>query len=290
MSTSTRRNPLTEIPRRAARWSAIHPWRAILGWVAFVPSPSAWRSRSRPRRPRTPTTGSGSPAAPTRWCTRPGSTTPTPRGPDQPARDGCARLGWPRAGRRRRRGRMRELDGVDEVAEPSGARTGRRYLVSIQLARDQDDVAALQDVTATRAGGLPGPRRSARPATSASTRRSTTGSPTTCRRPRAQPPGDADPDAARVRCADRRRHPGAARRHQRGRHGRHPRSALAPDPRRAHRHQHDRADRHGRRRRLLALLPQAGARGARQGRTPPWTPSRSPPRPPVTRSWCPAAR
>ena len=36
MSTSTRRNPLTEIPRRAARWSATHPWRAILAWLAFV--------------------------------------------------------------------------------------------------------------------------------------------------------------------------------------------------------------------------------------------------------------
>ena len=36
MSTSTRRNPLTEIPLRAARWSATHPWRAILAWLAFV--------------------------------------------------------------------------------------------------------------------------------------------------------------------------------------------------------------------------------------------------------------
>ena len=40
---------------------------------------------------------------------------------------------------------------------------------------------------------------------------------------------------------------------------------VAPRPRRRHRDQHDRADRHGRRRRLLALLPQARARGARAG-------------------------
>ncbi|WP_238993635.1 MMPL family transporter [Nocardioides caldifontis] len=29
-------NPLTAIPMRAATWSARHPWRAILGWVALV--------------------------------------------------------------------------------------------------------------------------------------------------------------------------------------------------------------------------------------------------------------
>ena len=29
-------NPLTAVPMRAARWSALHPWRAILGWIAFV--------------------------------------------------------------------------------------------------------------------------------------------------------------------------------------------------------------------------------------------------------------
>lgn len=29
-------NPLTAVPMKAARWSAEHPWRAILGWIAFV--------------------------------------------------------------------------------------------------------------------------------------------------------------------------------------------------------------------------------------------------------------
>lgn len=29
-------NPTTAVPMRAARWSAEHPWRAILAWVAFV--------------------------------------------------------------------------------------------------------------------------------------------------------------------------------------------------------------------------------------------------------------
>ncbi len=29
-------NPLTAVPMKAARWSATHPWRAILAWVVFV--------------------------------------------------------------------------------------------------------------------------------------------------------------------------------------------------------------------------------------------------------------
>jgi RND superfamily putative drug exporter len=29
-------NPMTAVPMKAARWSAEHPWRAILGWIAFV--------------------------------------------------------------------------------------------------------------------------------------------------------------------------------------------------------------------------------------------------------------
>ena len=29
-------NPLTAVPMKAARWSATHPWRAILAWIAFV--------------------------------------------------------------------------------------------------------------------------------------------------------------------------------------------------------------------------------------------------------------
>ena len=30
------RNPLSRVPIRAARWSATHPWRAIVAWIAFV--------------------------------------------------------------------------------------------------------------------------------------------------------------------------------------------------------------------------------------------------------------
>ena len=74
------RNPLTQIPIRAARWSATHPWRAMLGWLVFVAGRRRpGRRRADAPRPRTPTTGWGSRVAPTPWCTGPGSRGPRPR-------------------------------------------------------------------------------------------------------------------------------------------------------------------------------------------------------------------
>ena len=29
-------NPLTAVPMRAARWSARHPWAAVLAWLALI--------------------------------------------------------------------------------------------------------------------------------------------------------------------------------------------------------------------------------------------------------------
>jgi RND superfamily putative drug exporter len=46
-----RRRPTTV---RIARWSATHPWRAMLGWLVFVVlcvTAAASSARARPRRP-----------------------------------------------------------------------------------------------------------------------------------------------------------------------------------------------------------------------------------------------
>jgi putative drug exporter of the RND superfamily len=50
---------------------------------------------------------------------------------------------------------MSRLRGVDDVAEPQASPDGTAYLVSIQLARDQDDVAPLEDVTAAVQADFP---------------------------------------------------------------------------------------------------------------------------------------
>ena len=102
-----------------------------------------------------------------------------------------------------------------------------------------------------------------------------------------QPPGHPAADAARLRRPDRCRRPRPAGSHLGRGHDGHRRAPVAPDPRRADRDQHDRADRDGGRRRLLAVLPQARARGAAPPRSAARsTPSRSRRPRRVTRSWC----
>ena len=258
-------NPLSSLAHRTARWCALHPWRAILGWVAFValavglaaddPDPGDDRCRRPPGR-----VGSRRRDGRGRRLRRRGHRAGAHHG-----RSGDLDQAQAEQAAAEVVAGMTALQEVDAVAEPQVSPDGTAYLVSVQLARDQDDVDALQDVTEGRAGRLPGPGRPSvrgrqpRPGDRRAGRR----------RPRlgrdAQPADHADPDAAGLRRADRGRAAGPAGRHERGRDDRHPRPALAPGPRGLDRHEHDRADRHGGRGRLLALLPQARARGAGQG-------------------------
>jgi len=150
MSTSTRRNPLTEIPRRAARWSATHPWRAILAWLAFVlvavglaiavPTEDTKDSDYRlgeSGRAEAMVHEAGL-AAPTTE-----SVLISPRG--DAALDSVAAT----SAAEQLRTRMRDLDGVEEVSQAQPNPDRSALLVSVQLARDQEDATALQDVTAS---------------------------------------------------------------------------------------------------------------------------------------------
>ena len=150
MSTSTRRNPLTEIPRRAARWSATHPWRAILAWLAFVlvavglaiavPTEDTKDSDYRlgeSGRAEAMVHEAGL-AAPTTE-----SVLISPRG--DAALDSVAAT----SAADQLRTRMRDLDGVEEVSQAQPNPDRSALLVSVQLARDQEDATALQDVTAS---------------------------------------------------------------------------------------------------------------------------------------------
>ena len=72
-------NPLSSLAHRTARWCALHPWRAILGWVAFV----AFAVGLAAMVPTQETTDADyrlgdSGRAGRAWSPRPASTTPTP--------------------------------------------------------------------------------------------------------------------------------------------------------------------------------------------------------------------
>jgi RND superfamily putative drug exporter len=148
-------NPLSTLAHRIARWCALHPWRAILGWVAFV-AVAVGLAAMIPTQETTDADGrlgdSGRAAALVEAGqfeevdTEQVLVTSASGDLDQAAaRQAAAEVV---AG-------MTALEEVDQVAEPQASPDGSAYLVSVQLARDQDDVSALQDVTAAVQADFP---------------------------------------------------------------------------------------------------------------------------------------
>ncbi|WP_432479064.1 MMPL family transporter [Nocardioides sp. GXQ0305] len=142
------RNPLTGVPLRAARWSATHPWRAILAWLVLVlvavglaiaiptqePTDADYRLGE-----------SGRADAMVHEAGLQGADTEnvliTARGDqavdEEAAETAAARIRQAAAG----------LDGVDAVSDPVWSPDRSALLLEIQLARDHDDVAPLVDLT-----------------------------------------------------------------------------------------------------------------------------------------------
>ncbi len=144
----SQRNPLTQIPTRAARWSATHPWRAIVAWLVFVlvavglavAVPTTQTKDSDYRLGE-----SGRAEALVHDAGLNGAKSEnvliTARG--HAALDPAVAA---TAAREVRAG-MRDLTGVRGVsdAQPNADRSA--LLISVQLAKDQDDATALQAVT-----------------------------------------------------------------------------------------------------------------------------------------------
>ncbi len=140
-------NPISSLAHRTARWCALHPWRAILGWVAFV----AFAVGLATMIPTHETTDAdyrlGESGRADAMVASAGFKDPdteqvliTAKSGDLDTQAAEQAAGAVVTG-------MKPLSGVDEVAEPQVSPDGTAYLVSIQLARDQDDVAPLQAVT-----------------------------------------------------------------------------------------------------------------------------------------------
>ena len=150
-------NPISALPLRAARWSATHPWRAILGWLTFVvlavglaiavptheTTDADYRLGDSGHADRlVDEAGLEAPSSESVLITAP----PGGQLDATEAEDAAAALV---AG-------LGDVEGVDEVAEPQWSPDRSALLVSAQLARDQDDVADLQEVTASVSAGHPG--------------------------------------------------------------------------------------------------------------------------------------
>ena len=140
-------NPLSSFAHRTARWCALHPWRAILGWVAFV----AFAVGLATMIPTQETTDAdyrlGESGRADAMVATAGFDDPDTEQVLITARSGELDEAQAQQAAAAVVAGMTELQGVDEVAEPQVSPDGTAYLVSIQLARDQDDVAPLQEVT-----------------------------------------------------------------------------------------------------------------------------------------------
>lgn len=140
------RNPLSAVPLRAARWSATHPWRAIVAWVAFVAvavglasmvstveadGEDYYRGESGRAAQMIDDAGLDEPDTEVVLITGAGDLD------DAAAQDAAAEIA----------ARMAEVDGVEAVADPQWSEDRSALLLSVQLARDHEDVTDLQAVT-----------------------------------------------------------------------------------------------------------------------------------------------
>jgi len=140
-------NPLSSLAHRVARWCALHPWRAILGWVAFV----AFAVGLAMMIPIQETTDAdyrhGESGRADAMVSAAGFDEPDTEQVLITARSGELDQVAAQDAAAAVVAGVEGLAGVDEVAEPQASPDGTAYLVSIQLARDHDDPAPLQEVT-----------------------------------------------------------------------------------------------------------------------------------------------
>lgn len=142
-------NPLTAVPMRAARWSAEHPWRAILGWVALVAVAVGLAVAVSTHETTDADYRQGESGRADALVADAGLTTPDTenillRGPGSraAAADIVDRMGG--------------VPGVAAVSDPQAAADGTALLVSVQLADGVEEADAVQAVTAQVAGEHPG--------------------------------------------------------------------------------------------------------------------------------------
>ena len=148
-------NPLSSLAHRTARWCALHPWRAILGWVALV----AFAVGLATMVPTQETTDAdyrlGESGRADAMIAAADFEDPdteqvliTARSGDLDPAEAERAAAAVVAG-------MTELEIVDEVAEPQVSPDGTAYLISVALARDQTDAEPLQAVTSGVSADFP---------------------------------------------------------------------------------------------------------------------------------------
>jgi RND superfamily putative drug exporter len=149
-------NPLTAVPIRAARWSATHPWRAVLGWLALIVVAVGLAAAIPTQETTDADYRVGESGLAEQWIDEAGLADPTSElvlvtGDRAEAKAAGAELV----------AAMTATEGVQDVAEPQWSPDGTALLVAVRLAEDGDDsddaetVAPLRTVTAQVAAAHP---------------------------------------------------------------------------------------------------------------------------------------
>jgi putative drug exporter of the RND superfamily len=139
---------LTGVPIRAARWSATHPWSAILGWVAFVAVAVALAvvvptNQTDDADYREHESGLAAQWLDDAGLDEPPSESVLITAPDGAELDpGRAEAAAEAIGRE-----MAEVPGVEEVGAPVWSEDRSALLVAVRLAQDQEEAAGMLAVT-----------------------------------------------------------------------------------------------------------------------------------------------
>lgn len=133
---------ITRIPQRAARWSAEHPWRAILTWLVLVAAATSLAvlvptHEAEDADYRIGQSGRADAMAEDAGLTAPDTELVLLSGDPAQVPDAAREVAR----------RMTDTEGVSEVAPPIWNDDRSAMLVSVSLADGADDVGPLQDVT-----------------------------------------------------------------------------------------------------------------------------------------------
>jgi RND superfamily putative drug exporter len=149
-------NPLAALPLRAARWSATHPWRAILAWFVFV-LVAVGLAVAIPTQETTDAdyrlgeSGRADQLIHEAQLESPDSEHVLITAPGDDRLDQSLAL----SAAEQLRDDLAPLDGVTTVSEPQWSADDSALLLSVQLARDHEDISALLAATENAQADFP---------------------------------------------------------------------------------------------------------------------------------------
>jgi putative drug exporter of the RND superfamily len=140
------RNPMSGVPQRAARWSALHPWRAILAWLAFVIAAVGMAIAVPTQEPSDADYRLGESGRAEAWIHEAGLESPDSENVLITAEGSLDRAEAEKAAAAITAA-MNAVDGVVEVAKPLWSPDNTALLVAVQLAKDHEELAPLLEAT-----------------------------------------------------------------------------------------------------------------------------------------------